>query len=240
MNPSPVPRHGSLALTSLSIIIPALNEAACLPSTLEAIRASAGRAGLSPGPEVIVIDARSDDDTAGVARSFGARVVSTGKRQRAHQLNLGAGEASGEVLLFLHADTRIPPDGLVQVLAAMAAPVVGGGFVRYFDSPSRFLRFSCRLAAWRSRRSGIFLGDQGIFVARPVFRDLGGFDETLPYGEDLDLSLRLRKTGRTAALEGPLLSSARRFERRGPLGQTLVDLWLTVRLLALRRAGRGE
>lgn len=177
-----------------------------------------------------MVDANSDDNTAELAKTLGAKVLITPRRQRAHQLNLGTLSASGEVLLFLHADTHLPPHGLDQIMAAMKDnEVAGGGFVRFFDSPSKFLGFTCHLATWRSRKLGVFLGDQGIFVRRSICEALGGFDETRVLCEDLDFSRRLRSSGRVVALPGPLISSARRFERHGPFRQTLIDLWLTAK-----------
>lgn len=208
----------------LSIIIPALNEAEGLPSTLKAA------AGGSRAVEWIVVDGGSDDNTKKVARDWGCRVIDSPKAQRSHQLNLGATEARADALLFLHADTRIPEDGPERILDAFATPeVVGGGFVRVFDTDSLFLKVTCRAAAWRSRKLGTFLGDQGLFVRRETFHKLGGFNERIEIAEDLDFSCRLKKLGRVCALEGPAISSARRFEKRGPVRQTLIDLGLTLR-----------
>ena len=151
----------------ISVIVPTLNEGLELPLTLGTLRES------TVPHELILVDAGSQDETVAIAQSFGARVIVSPIRQRAHQLNLGAATARGEFLLFLHADTHLPPGALDHIRKAMTSQVEGsardhlpggGGFVRHFDSPSRLLRLTCRLAAWRCRRWGWFLGDQGIFV----------------------------------------------------------------------------
>ena len=110
--------------------------------------------------------------------------------------------------------------------------VLGGGFARYFDSPSRFLQWTCDLAAWRSDRGGWFLGDQAIFVRREGFERVGGFG-ALRVFEDYDLCRRLKAVGVLRCLQPAVLSSARRFERAGPVRRTLKDLWLTIVYLVL-------
>jgi rSAM/selenodomain-associated transferase 2 len=185
--------------------------------------------------ERIVVDGGSEDATTAIAEREGCRIIRSDRAHRAHQLNLGASAARANVFLFLHADTRLPEKGVRQILDSMANPkIAGGGFERSFDTPSAILKFTCRLAAWRSRRWGIFLGDQGIFVRRRFFEVLGGFDEDRSIAEDLDFSLRLKKQGEVIALPGPAISSARRFENKGPLRQSLIDFWLAAKFLAGR------
>ena len=165
-----------------------------------------------------------------------SRVAQAG---RASQMNVGEAESSGEVLFFLHADSRLPTGALEAISDAVQNGAVGGAFSRRFDSPSLFLRMTCRLADWRGRAFGIFLGDQGLFVRRDVFGQLGGFDEQSRY-EDLDFSLRLRQVGRTTLLPAILLSSARRFSEKGSFRQSLMDLWAVVRFVASDRSRRKE
>jgi len=212
----------------ISVIVPALNEAALLPATLEALAAN-------PCPhEVIVVAADSADATVSLAAAAGARVLHSTRRQRAAQMNLGAQAVQSDTLLFLHADTRLPPRALGDIQTALADQrTVGGAFLRWFDSPAAFLRWSCRFGHWRARLTGWFLGDQGIFVRRQVFRDLVGFHEWDMF-EDLDFSRRLKRCGKVVFLETPVVSSARRFSSRGPLATTLRDVWLTCRYLASR------
>ena len=211
---------------TISVIIPALDEAESLPGTLRAL-ADAGTL-----LEVIVVDGGSQDATADIARASGARLLSNPRPQRAAQMNLGAAEAHGDALLFLHADTRLAPRALEAVAAALASPgTVGGAFLRFFESPSRLLRWTCRLGAWRARRLGWYFGDQGIFVRRDVFRELGGYRDCDVF-EDLEFSRRLKRAGRVVLIELAAKSSARRFATQGVLWRTLADVWLTCLYLA--------
>ena len=156
----------------ISIIVPTFNEARYLPGTLDAIQRN------QSSHEVIVVDAGSSDGTVEIALERGTQLISSSVKQRAAQMNLGAQSARGDVFLFLHADTRLPQDALTKIESARAKRcVVGGGFVRRYESPSRFLRGTCALAGIRTRLSGWFLGDQAIFVRAEVFKILGGFGE---------------------------------------------------------------
>lgn len=207
---------------TVSIIIPALNEAATLAATIASIGDSAA--------EIIVVDAGSSDKTVQIATELGARVVPSSRQQRAFQLNVGANETSSETLLFLHADTLLPPDGLAQISKAFEQPdVVGGAFVRHYASPSKFLRTTCLLARCRNHLIGWHLGDQAMFVRRSIFFRLGGFREVDRF-EDLDLSRRLTSLGRVVTLYPGVTSSSRRFER-GAVGRTMRDFCLTISYL---------
>ncbi|MEX2579354.1 MAG: TIGR04283 family arsenosugar biosynthesis glycosyltransferase [Verrucomicrobiales bacterium] len=213
-------------MTTLSVIIPTLNEAAALPPAVKPLFAAGAT-------EVVVVDAASADGTVEVARRLGCRVVEAEGPGRARQLNLGAASSRGDLLLFLHADTLVAEAALETLIETFdgESDVVGGGFVRVFDSSSLFLKATCRMAAWRNRRFGLFLGDQGMFVRRAVFDGIGGFNEGLPLGEDVDFSLRMRKAGKTVVLAPPVISSARRFAKRGAIRQTCTDFLLARRLL---------
>lgn len=206
----------------ISIIIPTLNEAEHLPRTLGKIRANAAAC------QIIIADGGSQDETLEIGQALGAKVVSS-EKGRALQMNAGAGHASGDILLFLHADTQLNDSSLEQIEAALvSADVVGGGFSRRFDSDSAFLQITCAMADWRSRRFGIFLGDQGNFVRREIFEHLGGFTEMTAF-EDVDFSRRLARCGKTVTLQPGVISSARRFEKRGPFLTTCRDLWLSAK-----------
>jgi len=153
-------------------------------------------------------------------------------RHRARQMNFGAAEARGRILLFLHADTLLPAGALSKIVEAIdRRGAVGGGFSRRYRSRSLTLALTCRLADLRNRFFGWHLGDQAIFVRRDVFEQLGGFLD-IPIFEDLDFSRRLRAAGRIVSLQPPVLSSARRFAGKGPLRTTFDDLRLTRRFLA--------
>lgn len=205
-------------MPTISVIVPTLNEAGSLASTIASLR----EAGLN---DILIVDGGSSDDTVRVAENLGCTVLEKVAGGRAGQMNRGAEKCGGEVLLFLHADTTLSARAAERLRSLVddSPEIVGGGFVRYFDSPSLFLKFTCWLAGIRSRLFGVFLGDQGIFVRRAFFEARGGFNETLPYGEDLDFSMQMRASGKTVTITPPLISSARRFDKRGPIGQTISD-----------------
>jgi len=220
---------------SISIIVPVWNEAAQLPASLGSVGA------LDESVQLIVVDGGSTDDSLAVARHRGAETLVSPVRQRAAQMNLGAGSANGDVLLFLHADTRLPANWR-NVLASEIqrdAACVGGAFRRRFDSASLVLRITCRLAAWRGSLFGWFLGDQAMFVRRDIFRALGGF-APLQKCEDLDFSIRLKRAGPCRLLPATVISSGRRFEERGPLRQTLRDFVVASRFVVQRRRPPGN
>jgi rSAM/selenodomain-associated transferase 2 len=209
----------------ISVIIPTLNEAAHLPATLQHIRRN------PVSHEILVVDAGSVDGTPALAASAGCRVLTSPVRQRASQMNLGAREAGGDIFLFLHADTWVGAGALDQIEQAVhGGRAVGGAFARKFDGASWFLDFTCRLAELRSRRLGWFLGDQGIFVGRRVFEDLGGYRD-MPLFEDLDFSRRLARHAHVLTLRPPVIASARRFAQRGAFATTWTDFLLTARYL---------
>jgi rSAM/selenodomain-associated transferase 2 len=210
----------------VSVIIPALNEAELLPDTLSHVEAN------QKPHEVLVVDGGSTDDTVALANVAGAQVINSSQAGRAIQMNLGAARARGDIFLFLHADTWLGREALRQIENALAQPaIVGGGFTRRFRSRSPFLRLTCLLGECRSRWFGWFFGDQGIFVRRSVFEQVGGF-QNLPLFEDVDFSRRIARLGRLVTLRPDVVSSARRFAERGPLATTATDVWLTIRYFA--------
>lgn len=195
------------ATPELSIIIPTLNEAACI----EAAIASAGR---HTDVEVIVVDGGSTDATVQVARRCGARVIEA-KPGRAQQMNAGAMAAHGDTLLFLHADTRLPFGYRDAVDAALARHgVAAGAFRLAFDQVTPSLRFIERCANLRSRWRQMPYGDQAMFVPRQRFVDIGGF-RTLPVMEDYELALQLRRIGRIELVPLHVTTSARRWRTHG-------------------------
>lgn len=210
----------------VSVIIPVLDEAATIAATIASARCS-----FMEG-DILVVDGGSTDDTLREAARAGGRVLVSPRRQRAAQMNLGAAQARGEVLLFLHADTRLQPGALLAIREALRDPrVVGGAFVRRYDPPSPMLAATCRLATLRNRLWGWHLGDQAIFVRAHVFQRCRPYVEVDRF-EDLDFSRRLARCGRLVTLRPPVISSARRFLARGPVLTTLRDLWLTFQYLA--------
>ena len=205
----------------ISVILPTLNEADNLPETLASLKA------LNAPLEITVVDAGSTDATVSLAEACGALVIHSEKRQRAHQLNVGAAAATGDVLWFLHADTWVKQGAAESIVVALRnSVVVGGGFKRRFRSASPLLAFTCWIASLRSRWCGLFFGDQSIFVRRVVFEQVGGFAD-VPVFEDFNFCQRIKEFGKMRSVGPAVRSSARRFQKRGVITVVLQDLWLT-------------
>jgi rSAM/selenodomain-associated transferase 2 len=201
----------------LSVVVPALDEEESLPATLRAAR----RPGVG---ELIVVDGGSRDATLAVAARL-ADTVLAAPRGRAVQMNTGAAVARGDVLLFLHADTRLPAGYPAAVARALADPaVVAGRFDVRLDADGAAYRLIGRLISLRSRLTRVATGDQAIFVRRAAFERVGGFP-LLPLMEDVALSRALKRVGAIACLRDTVVTSARRWERRGVV-RTVLLMWL--------------
>lgn len=201
---------------TVSVVIPTLNEEAYLEETLRYARQAGAH-------EIIVVDGGSADGTRAVARPLAELVVSA-PRGRAVQMNAGAARASGDILLFLHADTLLPADGVDAVRRACRSATVAGGRFDVELAPSTpLLRLTACLINWRSRISRIATGDQAIFVRRAVFERLGGYAE-IPLMEDIDLSRRLKRSGEVACLRQRVITSARRWQTQGVV-KTIALMW---------------
>jgi rSAM/selenodomain-associated transferase 2 len=200
----------------ISVIIPTLNEAETIEHTLRAVRQG--------GPcEIIVVDGGSDDKTAELAQSHADRVI-VAVRGRARQMNAGAGVATGDILLFLHADTELPLLFPSIVSEALSDPhVVGGRFDVQLDASKWPFRMIETLMNVRSRLTRLSTGDQAIFVRRAVFEALGGYPE-IELMEDLELSRRLKRAGAIACLQERVTTSARRWQRDGVF-RTIARMW---------------
>lgn len=201
----------------LSVLIPTLNEAERIVECLDSVqRLAAGW----PGPlEVVVADGGSDDATRSMAASAGAIVV-TCPPGRGNQLRLGANQSTGDVILMLHADTRLAAEASLQLAEALDDPQVGcGAFRQQIDAVGRRFRWLEAGNAFRVRRLGMPYGDQAIFVRRSLLEAVGGVP-ALPLMEDVALMRRLRKRAWPVLLPGPLLVSARRWEQNGVVRQT--------------------
>lgn len=197
----------------LSVIVPALDEQAVIEPTLRRVRS----AGVW---ELIVVDGQSRDRTRTIARSLGAKVVRS-TPGRARQLNAGAAEATGDTLLFLHADTLVPRGFQDDIAETLASPgVVLGAFSFRLDASGRWFRVVERLVSWRCRLLALPFGDQGLFVRREAFRRLGGFPE-LKIMEDLAFVRRARRAGRVVVTPAPAITSARRWIANGTVRTTL-------------------
>ena len=202
----------------LAIVIPALNEAANLSRLLPDLARGC------PGADIVVVDGGSGDDTAAVVARLPGPWLLESARGRAVQMNHGAREAGGDTLLFLHADTRLPDGAARAIEQALAEPgVVGGRFDVRFDNERPLFRVIAWFMNTRSRASGICTGDQAIFVRRADFEAVGGYPE-IPLMEDIELSRRLKRRGNLRALRLRVTTSARKWEREGPL-RTMGLMW---------------
>jgi rSAM/selenodomain-associated transferase 2 len=210
----------------ISVIIPTLDE----ECTIMALLAHTVSLGFD---ELIVVDGGSLDQTPVLVESYRRNTqlpapnsvrLMTAPCGRARQMNEGSTASSGEILLFLHADTLLPEDAKATIETALADHrMVGGWFDVRFDSPSMWGTIISRMMNWRSRMSGIATGDQALFVRRHIFEQIGGFAD-IPLMEDIDFSRRLKRRGATAALNSTVTTSFRRWERHGPL-RTILLMW---------------
>jgi rSAM/selenodomain-associated transferase 2 len=218
---------------TISVIIPTLNEESALPLTLE----HTFRLGFS---EIIVADGGSIDRTRDIVLRFALSqepmaitdcpvLTLTTPPGRAHQMNAGAEISRSDVLLFLHADTRLPDRARQRIADALSdQSCIGGRFDVQFDHPTFLGRLISSLMNIRSRLSGIATGDQAIFVRRDAFERMRGYS-SIPLMEDLDFTRRLKKLGRVAAVRDTVTTSYRRWVQQGP-GRTILRMW-TIRLL---------
>ena len=200
----------------LSVVVPVLDEAAGITSALRALVPLRAR-----GHEVIVVDGGSADASVELARPLADRVLAA-PRGRAAQMNAGAAVATGEALLFLHADTVLPEAADALVLAALRRRP-WGRFDVHIASRRRMLGVVGALMNLRSRLTGIATGDQAMFVRREAFDAVGGFP-LQPLMEDIELSRRLLRRSRPACLRARVTTSGRRWEQRG-VWRTIVLMW---------------
>jgi rSAM/selenodomain-associated transferase 2 len=216
----------------VSVVVPVLDEERELPRLLHHL------AGLPGRFEVLVVDGGSSDSSAELAAAHPShpRLLATASG-RARQLAAGAAAASGEILLFLHADTRLPASAHASLAAALSDfRVVGGNFKLRFDGDDRFARL---LSAWYAvqRRAGVYYGDSALWVRPAVFSAVGGF-RALPIMEDYDFVRRLERAGSTACLPGPAVTSGRRWRAFG-VGRTVLS-WVVIRWLWIAGVPAGR
>ena len=203
---------------TLSIIVPVLNEAQQLPVLLERLLSLRQH-----GCEILIVDGGSNDGSASVAEAAGFTVLRS-PRGRARQMNAGAARASGEVLLFLHADTQLPEGAMTLVPQALASHAnCWGRFDVRISGSHPMLRVVGRMMSLRSRLSGIATGDQALFVTRAAFDAVGGFADQ-PLMEDIEFSRRLRRITRPACIDRCATTSGRRWESRG-VWRTIWLMW---------------
>lgn len=201
---------------SVSVIIPALNEADNLQSILPPLLTQMELA------EVIVADGGSRDATAAVVTATGAQLLISSPG-RASQMNAGAALARGNILLFLHADTQLPLDALSLVEQAISSGAVWGRFDLRLSGRHWLLRIVERMINWRSCLTGIATGDQAIFLRRELYESLGGYAE-IPLMEDVALSKRLKRVAPPHCIRTPLITSSRRWEHYG-IARTIFLMW---------------
>ncbi len=206
----------------LSIIIPVLNEAETIAARLDALQALRARS-----VEVIVVDGGSADDSPARAAPLADRVI-TAPRGRGRQMNAGAEQATGEVLLFLHADTVLPDLATERIEAAVTGGALWGRFDVRIDGASVMLPIVAALMNGRSRLTGIATGDQAIFATREAFERVGGFPD-IPLMEDIAFSSAMRRIARPVCLAEKVTTSGRRWEKHGVWRTILTMWWLRLR-----------
>jgi rSAM/selenodomain-associated transferase 2 len=200
----------------ISVILPVLNEERTIGASLQALLA------LAPD-EIIVVDGNSTDRTRQICARLRVNVI-TSNRGRARQMNLGANEASGDVLLFLHADTRLPASALSDIAAALRDPdCPGGRFDVEIDGTHWMLKLVAVLINQRSRLTRVATGDQAIFVRRSVFQSISGFQD-VPLMEDIAFCRALKHIGPIACLRSRVITSGRRWESDG-VWRTIFTMW---------------
>ena len=196
-----------------SVIIPVLNEAGFVRDAID-------RAWSAGAQEVIVVDGGSSDSTASVAAQCNCQFLE-GPQGRGPQMNCGAQHATGDVILFLHADSWLPENALLQIDNALKnSDAVGGGFRQKLGSGKWIYRFIEKGNAWRARYQRLIYGDQGLFVRRSVFEQLGGFAQ-IRLMEDFEFSQRCFAAAAPVLLEGPIHIDVRRWEAHGPIATTI-------------------
>lgn len=199
----------------ISIVIPVLNEASKIAKTIAI--AQSGK-----NVEILVVDGGSQDNTVELVQSLGLKVLfaPTG---RANQMNIGAKAATGEILLFLHADTLLPNGFDRKVRRVLYQPnIIAGAFSLQIDGSLRGLRLIEIGVNLRSRLLSLPYGDQAIFVKAEAFKVLGGYTQ-LPIMEDFEFVLQLRKNGKIAIVPTPVITSSRRWQKLGVWQTTIVN-----------------
>ncbi len=206
----------------ISIIIPTLNEESNIKAVINSIQ--------SHNIEIIVVDGGSEDKTLLIAKSLDVKVV-VSSPGRANQMNTGAMVASGEILLFLHADTRLPSGFDEMVRRTLAKPgIVAGAFALQIDAPDWGLRLVEFGVKWRSHLWQMPYGDQAIFLTKDVFQKVGNFPQ-IPIMEDFELMSKLKSLGKIYLLPTPVITSPRRWLKQGILQTTILNQIIVIAYL---------
>ncbi|MFW6032922.1 MAG: TIGR04283 family arsenosugar biosynthesis glycosyltransferase [Phycisphaeraceae bacterium] len=231
-NEAPDATSADSARPVVSVVIPTLDETAYLARTLESLGPTPA-ARREAGIEIVLADGGSRDGTPGLAKELGVDRVVVSPAGRARQLRAGVSVASGELILFLHADTRLEPGAIDELREVMKKPSVSGGAFRLqIDARRWWTWLVAKLVNLRSRAFGLPYGDQGIFVRRSVLDQMGGVPE-LPIMEDVELARQMRRHGRLRLLNSAAITSGRRWEANGLLRTTLVN-WSAVLMYRFR------
>ncbi|WP_432743197.1 TIGR04283 family arsenosugar biosynthesis glycosyltransferase [Methylobacter sp. G7] len=200
----------------LSIIIPVVNEAGQIALKLHALQTLRNRC------QLLLVDGGSDDRSAEIAKPLVDQVLHS-PRGRARQMNCGAAGAQADVLLFLHADTRLPDNAVNLILQAVADGYRWGRFDIGFDNPQPIFSLIAFMMNRRSRLTGIATGDQALFITRQAFQAVAGFPD-IALMEDIAISTRLKKLGRPCCIGAKVVTSARRWQQQGVF-RTILLMW---------------
>jgi rSAM/selenodomain-associated transferase 2 len=201
---------------TISIIIPTLNEAKNIEKTLLNFQNK-------PDIEIIVVDGGSQDKTVKIVQKLGVKIICSPVVGRAQQMNFGAAAATGEILLFLHADTQLPLGYQEMVRSALSQPkIIAGAFQLAIEGQQKSLRLVETMVNWRSRFLSLPYGDQSIFLKASTFKKIGGFS-SLPIMEDFEFIQRLKRQGKITIVPASVVTSGRRWQKLGIFRTTLIN-----------------
>ena len=203
-------------LAKISIIIPVFNEAEIIEDSLLRLRENSDI-------EIIVVDGGSQDNTVTLAQNLGVKVVTSPHPGRANQMNFGASVATGDILLFLHIDTRLPPN-FPRIIRAILSEekIIAGAFQLAINSEKKSLKIIEAMVNLRSHLFSLPYGDQAIFLKASTFQNHGGFPP-LPIMEDFVLMRQLKRQGKIKIAVEKVLTSSRRWDSLGVWRTTLIN-----------------